>query len=255
MNITIITGNSERHKYLIKILSHHNLKLIIEKKKNFSYLFNNKQKISIEAKNYFKKVLHAEKKIFGKIILKKKMYKKKIVVEYGELNDKNFSDLKSFLESDLFIVFGSSFIKGSLAKFLYEKKCINIHMGISPYYKGTNCNFWATIDGNFHLVGATVHLLSKKIDGGPILYHSVSKPVSDSNLYSMKNVKSVILSLKQKIDNNSLLKIKPREQKKNQVIRYTKNKDIGINNFRKYPNKVKKFSFNKKLLIKPVMMI
>ena len=104
------------------------------------------------------------------------------------------------------------------------------------------------------ICGATVHLLSKKIDGGPILYHSVSKPVNNSNLYSMKNVKG-ILSLKQKIDNNLLLKIKPSKQKEDKVIRYTKNKDIDINLFKKYPNKVKKFSFNKKLLIKPVMMI
>ena len=83
--------------------------------------------------------------------------------------------LNSFLKSDMYIVFGSSFIKGELANFLIKKKAINIHMGVSPYYRGTDCNFWALYDNNPHLVGATIHFLSKGLDNGPILYHAMSK--------------------------------------------------------------------------------
>ena len=48
-------------------------------------------------------------------------------------------------------------------------------MGISPYYRGTDCNFWAMYDNNPHLVGSTIHLLTKGLDSGPILYHALSK--------------------------------------------------------------------------------
>ena len=77
--------------------------------------------------------------------------------------------------SDLYIVFGSSYIKGRLINFLIKNKAINIHMGISPYYRGSDCNFWSLYDNNFHLVGGTVHLISKGLDSGPILFHTRAK--------------------------------------------------------------------------------
>jgi methionyl-tRNA formyltransferase len=49
-----------------------------------------------------------------------------------------------------------------------KKKCLNIHMGVLPYYRGTDCNFWAIYDKNFSKVGATLMLLSKKIDDGKV---------------------------------------------------------------------------------------
>ena len=56
-----------------------------------------------------------------------------------------------------------------------KNKTLNIHMGISPYYRGTDCNFWALYDNNPHLVGATIHLLSKGLDSGAMLYHALSQ--------------------------------------------------------------------------------
>lgn len=255
MKITIITSNSIRHKFLIKSLSHHKLKIIIEKKKKFNYLKNSKNASNVIIKKYFKKVIEAEKKIFKNIKITKQMYDNKIEFNYGTLTKKKIFDLKKYLDSDLFIVYGSSYIKGELAKYLYKKKSINIHMGISPYYKGTNCNFWASIDKNFHLIGATIHLLSKNIDGGPILYHSISKRIANPYYYSMKNVKSAILSLRHKIDNKTLFKIKPLKQEIDKNIRYTKNKDLEVKHFKKYPKKVTNFKFKKKLLINPIMTI
>ena len=82
----------------------------------------------------------------------------------GDLNHLKKADLKDFLESDIYVVFGSSYIKGFLVDFLIKRKAINIHMGLSPYYRGADCNFWALQDDNPHYVGATIHLLSKGLD-------------------------------------------------------------------------------------------
>ena len=75
--------------------------------------------------------------------------------------------------TDLFIVFGSSFIKGKLIEELLKRRSINIHMGVSPFYRGSSCNFWAAYEENFHLIGSTIHLLSKGLDSGDILYHAL----------------------------------------------------------------------------------
>ena len=93
---------------------------------------------------------------------------------FGDLNKCKINSLSDFLNSDIYVVFGSSYIKGDLIDFLVKKKTINIHAGISPYYRGTDCNFWALYDNNPHLVGTTIHLLSKGLDSGPILYHALS---------------------------------------------------------------------------------
>ena len=152
--------------------------------------------------------------------------------------------LSDFLKSDLYIVFGGSFIKGPLADFLVKNKAINIHMGISPYYRGTDCNFWALYDNNPHLVGATIHLLSKGLDDGPMIYHALSKIKTDPFEYTMSSVKAAFYSLKDKIENKTILKIKPLSQNKDKEIRFSKRKDFTENIIQDYFSK--KINLNSK---------
>ena len=95
-------------------------------------------------------------------------------------------------------------------------------MGISPYYRGTDCNFWALYDNNPHLVGATIHLLSKGLDSGPILYHALSNIKTDPFVYTMSTVKSAFHSLKDRILNKSILNFKSIKQDRKKQIRYSK---------------------------------
>ena len=59
----------------------------------------------------------------------------------GDLNKCSLTFLSDFLKSDIYVVFGGSFIKEPLVDLLIKNKTFNIHMGISPYYRGTDCNF------------------------------------------------------------------------------------------------------------------
>ena len=54
-----------------------------------------------------------------------------------------------------------------------------MHMGLSPFYRGCDCNFWALKDNNPDFVGATIHYLSEGIDSGKILFHA--KPSEKNN--------------------------------------------------------------------------
>lgn len=46
---------------------------------------------------------------------------------------------------------------------------MNIHLGLSPYYRGAATNFWPLANGEPELVGATIHLATLTVDAGPIL--------------------------------------------------------------------------------------
>ena len=105
-----------------------------------------------------------------------------------------------------------------MAAFLIEKKALNIHMGVSPYYRGTACNFWALYDNNPHLVGATIHLLSKGLDSGPILYHALSQLKTTPFEYTMSTVKAAFHSIAERIQDQSILKIEAVMQDKNKQL-------------------------------------
>ena len=154
----------------------------------------------------------------------------------GDLNKLSKQELSPALQSDIYIVFGSSYIKGWLIDYLLNKKAINIHMGISPFYRGSSCNFWAAYQDDFHLIGATIHLLSKGLDSGNILYHVLPNLDNCKNCFefSMNAVKDAQDSIIENIKMNRLLSIDAVKQDKTKEIKYTKNIDFTdeeANNF------------------------
>ncbi|MEW6221793.1 MAG: formyl transferase, partial [Candidatus Hadarchaeota archaeon] len=72
------------------------------------------------------------------------------------------------LSPDYVILFGSGIIKDPLLSY-YKNKMINMHLGLSPYYRGGGTNFWPLVNGEPECVGVTIHLATADVDGGPIL--------------------------------------------------------------------------------------
>ena len=95
-------------------------------------------------------------------------------------------------------------------------------MGISPYYRGTDCNFWALFDNNSHLVGATIHRLSIAVDGGDIINHCLSNVKTNEFIYTMSTVKSAFKSIVENIKDCKILKMQTIKQNRDLEIRYSK---------------------------------
>ena len=237
MKVTLFTSNNHRHNYLINLLSNFCDELWVIQECKTLFTGNNDEKYLNKniIKKYFIKVLDAQNKIFKKEFVNKNNKNiKTLSILNGELNKLSLSYLDNFLKSDIYIVFGSSYIKGELIDFLVKKKAINIHAGVSPYYRGTDCNFWALYDGNPHLVGSTIHLLSKGLDNGPMLYHAMSNLKTNPFEYSMSTVKSAFYSIAERIKDGSILTIKPIVQDKVKEIRYTKKVDFNEDAVKEY---------------------
>jgi hypothetical protein len=49
------------------------------------------------------------------------------------------------------------------------ERAVNLHLGLSPYYRGHATNFWPLVNGEPECVGATIHLATADVDAGPIL--------------------------------------------------------------------------------------
>ena len=148
------------------------------------------QKSKLHA-NYFERVIESENYIFGNIRSFKKI-DNFLSIRMGDVNFLTKDQLEGYLDSDVYIVFGASYIKGWLCDYLVSNRAINIHIGMSPFYRGSSCNFWACFDENYEYVGATLHLLSVGLDSGKIieLAHANAEFIADKFLYSMSAVES-----------------------------------------------------------------
>lgn len=85
----------------------------------------------------------------------------------------NTSDTLAFLASarvDMVAVFGTNLIRRPLLS-QWSGRIVNLHLGLSPYYRGTATNFYPLLNEEPEFVGATIHLLDEGIDSGPILRH------------------------------------------------------------------------------------
>ena len=230
MKITLFTSNKNRHNYLINLLSEvsDQLYVIQESGTIFPGIVSGHYQVSPIMKKYFENVNNAQSKLFGNSYVNNKKKNIKILpMLSGDLNQCSMNLLSDFLKSDVYVVFGSSYIKGELVDFLVKQKAINIHAGVSPYYRGTDCNFWALYDDNPHLVGTTIHLLSKGLDSGPMLYHAMSNLKSNPFEYTMSTVKSAFHSIAERIKDGSIFTIKPLVQDKIKEVRYSKKSEFS----------------------------
>ena len=226
MKVTVFSSNQPRHLNLVKELSKivENVYFISEVNTVFPGKVNDFFKKTDVMQKYFYKVMNSEVKIFKNINFLP-FNVRTLLIKSGDLNMLPKQILADSLDSDLYIIFGSSFIKGWLVDYLIEKRAINIHMGLSPYYRGSSCNFWAAYEENFHLIGATIHLLSKGLDSGNILYHVLPTFHNCRNCFefSMNAVKVAHDSIIENIKMQRLFEFDSVIQNNEKEIKYSKN--------------------------------
>lgn len=150
-----------------------------------------------------------------------------MAMKVGDLSRVPLSWMDPLLHSDLYIVFGATFINGPLIAFLTEHRAVNIHMGVSPYYRGAACNFWAAHQGRADLIGATIHELSTGLDSGRMLLHALPKPQkADPFWVGMQAVKVAHEALAAHIRAGDLLTLPGIEQDKKKEIHYSRHSEF-----------------------------
>jgi methionyl-tRNA formyltransferase len=224
MSVTVFTRDSARHIALVNKLATvtNSVHAVIE---SSPPLVTAPPKSPVMTE-YFSRVQQAEDHVFGTGITIDPRVKTQSIVA-GQINQLTQQQLAAALETDYVVVFGSSYIKGWLADALIDKNAINLHMGISPQYRGSACNFWALFDNNPHLVGATIHRLAKSLDSGSVIQH-IRPEFTGQNLFhfSMQAVAAGHDALAALIANNQLQTMTPQPQDSSLEIRYSKNADF-----------------------------
>jgi len=168
LKIAILTGDELRHRYYANTLTHefevvlvaHEKKANVHEKTDFGETGND-----IIAQHFSNRGAN-EAKYFANPPASKAL--KTVSLMTGEVNKIAF--VKDLLKSspDYILLFGSSLIGDDILQ-AFPNKVINLHLGLSPYYRGSGTLFWPLVDGKPECVGSTIHLAVKKIDAGGIL--------------------------------------------------------------------------------------
>ena len=175
MKILLISGDHPRHLNFVDNLSLAGFEIFwfVEKRENMipkapSNISSNLKRLF---KLHFDKRLDAENRFFnintGAIARKNINY----IKEYVEI-EKITNTIKKKINEvkpEILISFGCSIIPDKILKIPKFKK-INIHLGLSPWYKGAATHFWPSYFLEPEYTGITVHDLSNQVDSGPIIY-------------------------------------------------------------------------------------
>jgi methionyl-tRNA formyltransferase len=88
----------------------------------------------------------------------------------GGCNDVTEIEAMRGARPDVVLVFGTGLLKEPLIH-AFPGGILNIHLGLSPYYRGAGTNFWPLVNGEPEYCGATIHFLDIGVDTGPIVAH------------------------------------------------------------------------------------
>ena len=86
----------------------------------------------------------------------------------GTVNSQEVFDWVNARKPDVIVLYGTGVIRKPLLD-AYADRMVNLHLGLSPYYRGAGTNFWPLVNGEPEYVGATIHDVHPAVDAGPIL--------------------------------------------------------------------------------------
>lgn len=184
--VVIITGDALRHHYFVSQLRKtlDVAGVIFETKTDQTKKFASVSEDYDIATRHFRLREESEEKWFGgKINLSGIV---SLSVETGQSNSEVCFEFVQNLKPDFILLYGSSIIKNPILE-AYDGKIINLHLGLSPYYRGAGTNFWPLVNGEPECVGGTIHLATLKVDAGDILYQVRPQITAGDNPHDIGN--------------------------------------------------------------------
>jgi folate-dependent phosphoribosylglycinamide formyltransferase PurN len=227
MKTVLLTSNNLRHKYVAHSLAENlDLALVIAEKKS-------PQITSTEAygkedaafiSQHFKLRENTEENYFGaygEFPSKPEL----LQVNHGEINSPKVLAAMEKVRAQIIVLFGTSIIKEQLLE-KYPNRIINLHLGLSPYYRGSATNLFPYYYKEPECVGGTVHVATAAVDKGDILHQFRPDIEPGDDLHDIGNRTilkggEILPEVLKKYFSGNLI---PREQKGSG--RFCRNKDL-----------------------------
>lgn len=182
MKLILITGDQVRHKFFADFLAtQFDLELVVSEKKAYNFWDNTKHfGQSMIIKDHFRSLEITERKFFSEAEWPQC---KVLTIERGELRGDKIKAVLRQAKADIGIVFGSGILTPDIIA-----ECptlLNVHQGISPYFRGSGTNFWPFVFGKLEYVGVTLHQIDCGVDTGGIICHGFPEISSKHSMHDI----------------------------------------------------------------------
>lgn len=179
LSILILCGSSPRHLYVANKLCSAGKPIAIVQETGTHWTLKKILKL-LQPINLFQKVWRwlrdrkryrgnkEEQFFFGD--KPAKLDRPELVVKVPHINHHDVIKLAENSQPDVIAVFGTSLIKAPLLK-MGKYGIVNLHGGLSPHYRGSDCTFWALYNGEPDQIGCTLHFINEGIDTGSMIAH------------------------------------------------------------------------------------
>ncbi len=214
--IVLLTGDELRHQFFRKFIANENeinvLATYCESEKgNLNDLISKSNEVTDARVAHLKERELVENFFFKEYCEKVKDLSNPIKISKGQVNDKQCIEEVKELNPDIIIAYGCSIITSSLLK-LFKNKFINIHLGLSPYYRGSGTNFWPIVNNEFHCIGTTFMHVDEGIDTGEVIHQIRAVIYPWDNIHQIGNrliYNSFVECIKLVLKFEDLKKMKP----------------------------------------------
>lgn len=111
----------------------------------------------------------AEKDFFGLFVETTSDQSNPVHLPKGKINTSKYTQEIIYSKPDLLVAYGCSIIRDPLLS-AFRGRFLNVHLGLSPYYRGSGTNYWPLVNGEPEYVGATFMHIDAGIDTGEIIH-------------------------------------------------------------------------------------
>ena len=177
MKLILFSGDHPRHLFINKEVVQHFDEILIIVMEREELLPKPASDINLHDKKlfskHFEKRFEVESRTYGNVNARK-VFKdlNTIFIKPDELNSKNIAkDVEDF-DADFCFIFGVDLILDPVIDRLPKDK-INLHLGLSPWYKGGATLFWPFYNLEPQFCGATFHQITRQADAGEIIHQCV----------------------------------------------------------------------------------
>ena len=175
MRAAILTSVETRHRFFVNAMARQLdvVAVVYEQTgyspaRTFGYGLSKEEESVVTA--HFDERARQEELFYGKEAswLREQTGTRVIQLVPGALNSPRTLDFVRGAKPDVLLVYGTNLIRDPLLS-TFSGRIVNLHLGLSPYYRGTATNFYPLLNEEPEYVGATIHQIDAGIDSGPIL--------------------------------------------------------------------------------------
>lgn len=125
------------------------------------------------------------------------------VLRTASINGSDVVERLSALGTVDLVVHANSIVREGVLRVC--RTALNLHWGLSPYYRGTRCTEWALLHWDCCNIGVTVHELAAEIDGGKIVGQARAELLPEDTVHSI-NVQLTALGTELMIESLQVLR-------------------------------------------------